>query len=92
MAQSRLKGGTAAPAKKQTNNKEYDDNGRGAIFEVTSDNPAAPIFSGFVYINPDDYEADNDTGLVKVRLALWEKTSQKGDVYYSVKAEPEQNK
>jgi hypothetical protein len=89
------KSGTAKPAAKGAGkNKagsEYDETNRGVLFENDKDgNENRPDKTGHIFINPADYPVDEATGLVKIRLAAWEKDSQKVGTYLSLSASPPQ--
>lgn len=71
-------------AKKSAPAKEYDDANRGVLFMNDKDgNDARPDMTGNAKIKVADFEVDGD-GLISVRLAAWQKESEKVGTYLSV--------
>lgn len=83
---------TKAPKGKQAK-KDFDDTNRGVLFPNEKDgNENRPDMTGSLAINPEDYEVGGD-GLIRIRLAAWQKHSEKtGADYLSVSASPPQQK
>jgi uncharacterized protein (DUF736 family) len=80
---------TKAPKGKQQSSGGsggYDDTNRGVLFvNDKGDNENRPDFTGNLAINPDEY-AVGDDGLIRIRLAAWNKNSQKVGDYLSISA------
>jgi hypothetical protein len=73
----------AAPAKGK---QEYDDNNKGALFVNDKDgNDARPDFTGRLVLRADDYTL-GENGTIIVRLAAWQRTSEKCGEYLSLAA------
>jgi hypothetical protein len=91
------RGATAQPAAKnagkpQGKGSQYDDTNRGVLFDNDKDGvEARPDMTGHIFINPADYEVDRATGLIKIRLAAWQKNSGKVGDYLSLSASPSQD-
>lgn len=80
---------TKAPKGKQTAG-QYDDTNRGVLFvNDKGDNENRPDFTGNLAINPTDYEVGQD-GLIRIRLAAWNKNSAKVGDYLSISASADQ--
>lgn len=66
--------------------KKYDDTNRGVLFQNDKDGKdERPDVTGHLFINIGDFEAD-ENGLIKVRLAGWNKSSDKAGEYISLAA------
>lgn len=64
----------------------FDDTNRGVLFQNDKDgNDSRPDVTGHLYVDPSDFEAD-DKGLIKIRLAGWNKSSDKAGDYLSLSA------
>jgi len=75
---------------KQQENQQYDDTNRGVLFvNDKGDNEARPDFTGNLAIDPSDY-AVGDDGLIRIRLAAWNKESSRVGDYLSISASPAQ--
>lgn len=72
--------------------KDFDDTNRGVLFvNDKGDNDARPDMTGNLAIRPDDYEIDAD-GLIRIRLAAWNKNSDSAGDYLSISASQMQKK
>lgn len=80
-----------AKGKSEAAPKKFDDTNRGVLFvNDKGDNEKRPDFTGNLAINPEDFEQD-DKGLIRIRLAAWNKKSEKtGMEFLSINASPEQ--
>lgn len=81
----------ASKGKTQTKAKEYDDANRGVLFMNDKDgNDARPDMTGNLKVKVEDYEQDGD-GLITIRLAAWQKNSDKVGDYLSISASAPQS-
>lgn len=77
---------------KKTQDKQFDDTNRGVLFvNDKGDNDARPDMTGNVVIDPEQYEIGED-GLLRIRLAAWNKNSENAGDYLSISASPFQKK
>jgi hypothetical protein len=68
------------------NGGKFDDTNRGVLFQNDKDgNDARPDVTGHLFIDPSDYPVD-DNGLIKIRLAGWNKSSDRAGDYLSLSA------
>lgn len=70
---------------------KFDDTNRGVLFvNDKGDNENRPDYTGNIAINPEDYEVGDD-GLIRVRLAGWNKQSDnvEGGAYLSIACSPQ---
>jgi hypothetical protein len=80
------KGGNSKPQGGNGGGKSFDDTNRGVLFFNDKDGKdQRPDMTGHVFIDPDDFEK-NDKGLIKVRLAAWQKNSANAGDYLSLSA------
>lgn len=71
---------------------QYDDSNRGVLFvNDKGDNENRPDFTGNLAIKLDEFPVGDD-GLVRIRLAAWNKTSPKIGEYLSISASAPQDK
>jgi len=72
--------------KSQQKSGQFDDSNRGVLFmNDKGDNDARPDMTGNLAIEPDDYEIGDD-GLIRIRLAAWNKNSDAAGDYLSISA------
>lgn len=65
---------------------KFDDTNRGVLFvNDKGDNENRPDFTGNLAINPEEFEPGED-GLIRIRLAAWNKNSAKVGDYLSISA------
>lgn len=82
---------TAAKPQQTQKGSQFDDSNRGVLFVNDKDgNDARPDFTGNLAIKPEDYEAGDD-GLIRIRLAAWNKNSGKVGDYLSIAASAPQS-
>lgn len=68
--------------------EKYSDANRGVLFmNDKGDNDNRPDLTGMGAINPEDFEAGDD-GLIRFRLAAWNKNSEKAGDYLSISISP----
>lgn len=64
----------------------FDDTNRGVLFQNDKDGKEnRPDVTGHLFIDPTDFEK-NDKGLIKIRLAGWNKNSASAGDYLSLSA------
>jgi uncharacterized protein (DUF736 family) len=79
-------------SKKSSKQQDFDDTNRGVLFmNDKGDNDARPDMTGNLAIKPDDYEIGDD-GLIRIRLAAWNKNSNSAGDYLSISASQMQKK
>lgn len=75
-----------AKAKRSASNSDYDNSNKGVLFPNDKEgNENRPDVTGYVTIKVEDYEVDGE-GLIKVRLAGWNKSSDHAGAYISLVA------
>jgi hypothetical protein len=82
-----VKGKQQSGGKKQAGGGDkFDDTNRGVLFQNDKgDNESRPDVTGHLFVDPGDFTPD-DRGLIKVRLAGWNKHSDRAGDYLSLSA------